>query len=138
MVGGQHFGDSRATLLALLLGLLVLVPLRLFLNEFIQSDFLALAVSIPDDAFYYLLPAWHFPTHGYFTFDGLHKTYGFQPLYMLLLTGLSTLLPSIEAVLRAGLCVNATRGHRCRRRPCRQCGAARRRRGPPDARIAVG
>jgi hypothetical protein len=38
-----------------------------------------LAVSIPDDASYYLLPAWHFSTHGYFTFDDLHKAYGFQP-----------------------------------------------------------
>jgi hypothetical protein len=64
-----------------------------------------LAVSIPDDASYYLLPAWHFSTHGYFIFDDLHKTYGFQPLYMLLLASLSMVLPSIEAVFRAGTAI---------------------------------
>jgi hypothetical protein len=74
----------------------------------IQSDSLTLALSVHDDSFYYLLPAWQFSTYGYFTFDGLHKTYGFQPLYMLLLTGLSIVLPSIETVFRVGLCVNAT------------------------------
>jgi hypothetical protein len=98
---------STPWLFSLLL-VLGLIPLRLFLRRFVESDFLALAVSVPDDSFYYLLPAWHFSTHGYFTFDGLHKTYGFQPLYMLLLTALSAILPSIEAVFRAGLCINAT------------------------------
>lgn len=54
-------------LLAVLLGLLALVPLRMYLMRFIHSDFLALALSVHDDSFYYLLPAWHFSTHGYFS-----------------------------------------------------------------------
>jgi hypothetical protein len=91
-----------------LLVVLGLIPLRAFLNRIIESDYLALAVSTPDDSFYYLLPAWRFATHGYFTFDGVHATYGFQPLFMLLLTGLSAVLPSVEDVLRAGLGINAT------------------------------
>jgi hypothetical protein len=107
-IPGQRSRGAETMLLAVLLGLLALVPLRMYLMKFIHSDFLALALSVHDDSFYYLLPAWHFSTHGYFTFDGLHTTYGFQPLYMLLLTALSTGLTSIEAVLRVGLCVNAT------------------------------
>src|SRR5439155_23343645 len=75
-----------------LLVVLGLIPLRAFLNRIVKSDYLALAVSTPDDSFYYLLPAWRFITHGYFTFDGVQTTYGFQPLFMVLLTGLSAVL----------------------------------------------
>jgi len=94
--------------LLLLLVVLAFIPLRVFLTRIIESDYLALAVSIPDDSYYYLLPAWRFKTHGYFTFDGVHRTYGFQPLFMVLLTGLSVILPSIEAVFRAAFSINAT------------------------------
>src|SRR4029079_3771071 len=94
--------------LLLLLVVLAFIPLRVFLTRIIESDYLALAVSIPDDSYYYLMPAWRFKTHGYFTFDGVHRTYGFQPLFMVLLTGLSVILPSIEAVFRAAFSINAT------------------------------
>jgi hypothetical protein len=100
--------SSTIWLLALLI-VLGLIPLRVFLRRFIESDYLALAVSIPDNSYYYLLPAWRFHTHGFFTFDGIHRTtYGFQPLFMVLLSGLSAILPSIEGVLRAALGLNAT------------------------------
>ncbi len=98
--------DSTLWLL-LLLVVLAFIPLRVFLHRIIASDYLALAVSIPDDSYYYLLPAWRFKTHGYFTFDGVHRTYGFQPLFMVLLTGMSAILPSIEAVFRAAFSLNA-------------------------------
>jgi hypothetical protein len=99
--------DSTMWLPALLI-LLAVIPLGAFLNRIVHSDYLALAMSIPDDSYYYLLPAWRFQTHGFFTFDGVHRTYGFQPLFMVLLTGMSAILPSIEAVLRAAFSVNAT------------------------------
>jgi hypothetical protein len=103
-----HSADRSSTRwLVPLLVVLGLIPLWFFLRRFIESDFIALAVTMPDDSYYYLLPAWHFKAHGYFTFDGLHKTYGFQPLYMVVLAALSCVLPSIEAVFRAGLCLNA-------------------------------
>jgi len=35
-----------------------------------------------DDAFYYLVPARHFVEQGRFTFDGVHPTNGFHPLWM--------------------------------------------------------
>ena len=37
-----------------------LIPMRAFLYRIIGSDYLALAGSMPDDSFYYLLPAWRF------------------------------------------------------------------------------
>ncbi len=36
-----------------------------------------------DDSFYYLQSAWLFKHHGFFTFDGINLTYGFQPLWMI-------------------------------------------------------
>jgi hypothetical protein len=99
--------SSTIWLLALLI-VLGLIPLRVFLRRFIESDYLALAVSVPDISYYYLLPAWRVHTHGFFTFDGIHRTYGFQPLYMVVLSGLSAILPSIEALLRVALGLNAT------------------------------
>lgn len=105
--------DSAPTSLradVLLVSLLVLeslVALRPFVLRFIYSDFLALAVTIHDDSFYYLVPAFNFKEHWRYTFDGLHATYGFQPLYMLILTALSLFSPSAEIVLRFGLCLNA-------------------------------
>jgi hypothetical protein len=82
--------------------------LGFFLRRIIDSDYLALALSTPDDSYYYLLPAWRFKTEGFFTFDGVHPTYGFQPLFMVFLAGLSAILGSIEAVLRSALVINAS------------------------------
>jgi len=109
----QEKGRSRASrystiwLLAALI-VLGLIPLRFILARILESDYHALAVLTPDDSFYYLVPAWRFKTAGFFTFDGVHPTYGFQPLFMVLLTGLSAILGSVEDVFRAGLAVNAT------------------------------
>ncbi len=55
-------------------------------NRVYHSDLDTLAISIQDDSYYYLLPAFNLKSHGFFTFDGEHKTYGFQPLYALLLS----------------------------------------------------
>ncbi|ABX02761.1 MAG TPA: hypothetical protein DEF47_04350 [Herpetosiphon sp.] len=52
-----------------------------------NSDVAYLAFTQPqDDSFYYFLPAWNFKAYGFYTFDGLNETYGFQPLWMVLLT----------------------------------------------------
>jgi hypothetical protein len=48
---------------------------------------------ITDDSFYYLQSAWLFKQHGYFTFDGINLTYGFQPLWMLACTVLRYISP---------------------------------------------
>ncbi|MDO8349167.1 MAG: hypothetical protein Q7T30_02945, partial [Planctomycetota bacterium] len=49
----------------------------------------ALAATVQDDSFYYLLPAFRFRDHGFWTFDGEHATYGFNWLFEALLTGLA-------------------------------------------------
>lgn len=82
---------------------------RLFPNENIDSEILVLGLCImsfllqfrfifasdiaylaadwmKDDAFYYLQPAWQFKQFGFFTFDGINPTYGFHPLWMIIVT----------------------------------------------------
>jgi hypothetical protein len=76
-------------------------------RRYYLSDINALAASIQDDSFYYIVPAHHFPRTGMFTFDGRTPTYGFQPLYMLVLGGLATLFTGLEDLLRAALMLNA-------------------------------
>lgn len=67
------------------------------------SDYPGLAVSLPDDAYYYLLPAWNYSRHGFFTFDGVHPTFGFQPLWGMVLAGLGAVCPDRESFLRAAI-----------------------------------
>lgn len=61
----------------------------------------------PDDAFYYLQPAWLHHKTGFFTFDGSHETYGFQPLWMLLLAALAPFTPDKESFLRGAMMLGA-------------------------------
>jgi hypothetical protein len=73
------------------------------------SDFRELALNrFQDDSYYYLLPAWQLAAKGFFTFDGIHPTYGFQPLWMLILSLQAIFTPDkvnfirIAALLGAG------------------------------------
>jgi len=68
-----------------------------------HSQIHALAETIADDSFYYLLPAWRFKTTHFFTFDGLHQTYGFQPLWELVLVLAAYATPDKETFLRVAL-----------------------------------
>lgn len=55
--------------------------------------------SLADDAYYYLLPAANFWSHGFYTFDGLTHTNGFHPLWAGVLTVVAlpfVLLHSLE------------------------------------------
>jgi len=75
---------------------------------FILSDIGYLAAArIQDDSFYYLQPAWMFKETGQFTFDGETPTYGFQPLWMVLLTMLSYLTLDKITFVRAALVLGA-------------------------------
>ena len=47
------------------------------------------AVGLEDDFFYYAKAAHNLAFHGVSTFDGVHPTNGYHPLWMLVLTGLS-------------------------------------------------
>ena len=82
-------GGGRITLKSICLAIL-LCDLCFFIfsswRRVYRSDIDSLAISIQDDSYYYLLPAFNLKTYGFFTFDGEHETYGFQPLYALLLS----------------------------------------------------
>ena len=67
------------------------------------SDYLSLAASLPDDSYYYLLPAFRFPEKGFFTFDGIHASSGFQPLWELILACSAFFIRDRETFLRAAL-----------------------------------
>ncbi|MGB7539420.1 MAG: hypothetical protein WBM17_12850, partial [Anaerolineales bacterium] len=68
------------------------------------SDIRELACNrLQDDSFYYLQPAWNFSRTGIFTFDGEHPTYGFQPLWMIVLAVLARLSPDKIFFLRASV-----------------------------------
>jgi hypothetical protein len=68
------------------------------------SDLRELACNrLQDDSYYYLQPAWNFSRGGIFTFDGEHPTYGFQPLWMIVLAMLARLSPEKAFFLRASV-----------------------------------
>ena len=68
------------------------------------SDIRELACNrLQDDSYYYLQPAWNFARTGVFSFDGEHPTYGFQPLWMILLALMARLSPDKMFFLRAGV-----------------------------------
>lgn len=57
----------------LLTGLIAAAPLPTLLDRF-----------VPDDAFYYYKTAWNVAATGFSSFDGIHPTNGYQPLWFLL------------------------------------------------------
>ncbi|MBN2084355.1 MAG: hypothetical protein JW748_03960 [Anaerolineales bacterium] len=68
------------------------------------SDIRELACNrLQDDSFYYLQSAWNFSRSGRFTFDGEHPTYGFQPLWMIVLAMLARVSPDKFFFLRASV-----------------------------------
>lgn len=63
-------------------------------NIILDTSFDRLAQVPEDDSFYYLEPSWNFHTYGLYTFDGINPTYGWQPLWMLVITFISSLCDS--------------------------------------------
>jgi len=61
-----------------------------------------LARRIPDDSFFYFQIAANFPSTLRFSYDGLHDTYGFQPLWQIVLCALAPFFSSRDLFLRAG------------------------------------
>jgi hypothetical protein len=87
---------------------LAVVALALMLRYAALSDYRNLALNrLQDDAYYYLQPAWLFGEKRFFTFDGLHPTYGFQPLWMLVLVFQAMFTPDKIAFVRAAVSLGA-------------------------------
>lgn len=60
---------------------------------------------VPDDSFFYLRIAQEFWRSGLFTFDGRNETYGFHPLWQLLMIALQPLFPDPVRFFHAALVV---------------------------------
>lgn len=87
---------------------LAAIALALMLRYAALSDYRELAVNrLQDDTYYYLQPAWLFAEKHFFTFDGLHPTYGFQPLWMLVLVFQAMFTPDKIAFVRAAVSLGA-------------------------------
>lgn len=69
--------------------LLVLAAIPLLAQAFVPTDQFVLRA---DDAFYYFQVAVNHVKYGFWTFDGLNRTNGVQPLWAILLTGLAHLV----------------------------------------------
>ncbi len=66
----------------------------------------ALVASVPDDSFYYVLPAFRFSECGFWSFDGEHPTFGVQPVYAWFLTLLAAFFEDRFAFFRVALWTN--------------------------------
>jgi hypothetical protein len=72
------------------------------------SDFRELALNrFQDDSYYYLQPAWQLASKVFFTFDGIHPTYGFQPLWMLVLSVQALFTPDKISFVRMAALLGA-------------------------------
>lgn len=82
---------------------LLIAPFLFEAVAILRADDAWLVVRTPDDAFYYLEIARRIGAGDGFTFDGVHATNGFHPLWQLVLAGVGLLLPGQTAFLRASL-----------------------------------
>lgn len=92
--------DKNVPILIAALLVSLVVQLRFVLSS--EVGFLA-SQWLVDDTFYYLQPAWLFKSLGRFTFDGTNPMYGFQPLWMFILTILARLTEDKATFLRLAI-----------------------------------
>lgn len=101
-IKGFIAADHSSLAVSLLVAAILMLPATL------PRD--ALANVFFDDSFYYFDIARHLAQDGKITFDGLHGTAGFQPLWLFLITPLfwgSSKLPNPEVNLRAVIVLQA-------------------------------
>lgn len=103
---GEPAPGDGSRILHLAFGAILAFVAVVFLRRIFASDLVALACSVQDDSFYYLLPAFRLKSAGFFTFDGIHRTYGFQPLYELVLALLALPFGDLHLFFRAALALN--------------------------------
>ncbi len=81
----------------------VLAPFLIEAVGILRADSGWLVVGTPDDAFYYLEIARRIDRGQGFTFDGVHATNGFHPLWQLVLAGVGPLVTSPTDFVRTSL-----------------------------------
>lgn len=73
-----------------------------------QSSLWHIADTLPDDAYYYVVPAFNFAKHGVISLDGVNVTNGFHPLWFLICSAIGYLVPSKEMLLRVAIIFSFT------------------------------
>ncbi len=71
----------------------LVAAMSLWLARLPPADFVTL---FPDDAYFYMKTAWHAARGSGTTFDGINLTNGYHPLYLGLLTALSSVVPLVD------------------------------------------
>ena len=72
---------------------------------FIPNEFLGNGVFFQDDFYYYLKLGENFWKYGFFTFDGINTTNGFQPLWQLIIIVISLFFEG-DSLVKASLLLN--------------------------------
>lgn len=76
-----NIADNRLVLLFCIISFFCqLIFILLSSNKFLATHW------VLDDSYYYFKTAQNFHIYKFFTFDGINKTYGFQPLWMIICT----------------------------------------------------
>lgn len=88
--------------LCVIVGVLALTLLVLLAGAWRETEALLPRVIV-DDTFYYFLPAWNAVRGQGLSFDGIHATNGFHPLWMALLLPLAALAPDRELLTHMAL-----------------------------------
>lgn len=81
----------------------VVVPFVAEAFAIVRANHNWLLHRLPDDGFYYLQVARHLARGDGFTFDGVHETNGFHPLWQMLLVPLGRAFPDGDAMAKAAL-----------------------------------
>ena len=68
--------------------------------QLVTADFATIADTVPDDAYYYVLPAFHFAKTGFISFDGINATNGFHPLWFWICSLLARMSTDKEMLMR--------------------------------------
>ncbi len=83
------------------------IVLYISIRNFLLGNIYSLASNVQDDSFYYIVPAFNFKSSGFFSFDGVNPTYGFQPLYMLWLSWCALWFSDLDTFFRFTLIQSA-------------------------------
>lgn len=110
--GPSPVGQSERTTKRVMLGVTGWVAL-VYLGEFfavVRANREWLIHRMPDDAYYYLQIGRHIARGHGATFDGIHRTDGFHPLWQLMVAAIARISPSglgyPKAVLAVALCIS--------------------------------
>lgn len=104
MKGKHDMRNERVVMLALVVAAVSQLVIQLAM--LVSGGDTYVQTIATDDAFYYIAPAWNFANHGVSTFDGIHVTNGYQPLWFLVLSVFALFTPYKEMFPQVALGVS--------------------------------